>query len=62
MNSLGKRGVAALIAQSYYHSTTKYFSGICARPNIALMYRYDAYDHAIVQERVAQFRDQTRRY
>jgi sulfite reductase (NADPH) hemoprotein beta-component len=26
------------------------------------MYRYDAYDHAIVQERVAQFRDQTRRY
>jgi len=26
------------------------------------MYRYDQYDHAIVQERVAQFRDQTRRY
>jgi len=26
------------------------------------MYRYDAYDHAIVAERVAQFRDQTRRY
>jgi sulfite reductase (NADPH) hemoprotein beta-component len=26
------------------------------------MYRYDTYDHAIVQERVAQFRDQTRRY
>src|SRR5512135_3511947 len=26
------------------------------------MYRYDAYDHAIVRERVSQFRDQTRRY
>jgi len=26
------------------------------------MYRYDDYDHAIVQARVAQFRDQTRRY
>jgi sulfite reductase (NADPH) hemoprotein beta-component len=26
------------------------------------MYRYDHYDHAIVAERVAQFRDQTRRY
>ena len=26
------------------------------------MYRYDAYDHTIVQERVAQFREQTRRY
>ena len=26
------------------------------------MYRYDAHDHAIVAERVAQFRDQTRRY
>jgi sulfite reductase (NADPH) hemoprotein beta-component len=26
------------------------------------MYRYDRYDHAIVAERVAQFRDQTRRY
>jgi sulfite reductase (NADPH) hemoprotein beta-component len=26
------------------------------------MYRYDTYDHAIVAERVAQFRDQTRRF
>src|SRR5947207_10112462 len=26
------------------------------------MYRYDALDHSIVAERVAQFRDQTRRY
>ena len=26
------------------------------------MYRYDHYDHAIVRARVAQFRDQTRRY
>ena len=26
------------------------------------MYRYDAYDRQIVQERVAQYRDQTRRY
>src|SRR5436853_2216451 len=26
------------------------------------MYRYDQYDHAIVRDRVAQFRDQTRRY
>ncbi|OHC67097.1 MAG: sulfite reductase [Rhodocyclales bacterium RIFCSPLOWO2_02_FULL_63_24] len=26
------------------------------------MYRYDDYDHTIVQARVAQFRDQTRRY
>src|SRR4030042_1770182 len=26
------------------------------------MYRYDARDHRIVAERVAQFRDQTRRY
>ena len=26
------------------------------------MYRYDAFDHRLVQERVAQFRDQTRRY
>ena len=26
------------------------------------MYKYDAYDQAIVDERVAQFRDQTRRY
>jgi sulfite reductase (NADPH) hemoprotein beta-component len=26
------------------------------------MYRYDAYDHALVADRVAQFRDQTRRY
>src|SRR5258708_16668913 len=26
------------------------------------MYRYDSYDHALVQERVAQFRDQTRRF
>ena len=26
------------------------------------MYRYDDYDHAIVQARVAQFRNQTRRY
>ena len=26
------------------------------------MYRYDAYDRRIVEERVAQFRDQTRRY
>ena len=25
------------------------------------MYRYDTYDHQIVQERVAQFRDQVRR-
>jgi sulfite reductase (NADPH) hemoprotein beta-component len=26
------------------------------------MYRYDSHDHALVAERVAQFRDQTRRY
>ena len=26
------------------------------------MYRYDSYDQTIVDERVAQFRDQTRRY
>src|SRR3978361_2088882 len=26
------------------------------------MYRYDAYDHALVQQRVDQFRDQTRRF
>src|SRR6476469_6058535 len=26
------------------------------------MYRYDDYDHTLVQERVAQFRDQTGRY
>ena len=26
------------------------------------MYRYDAYDQAIVDQRVAQFRDQTNRY
>jgi sulfite reductase (NADPH) hemoprotein beta-component len=26
------------------------------------MYRYDSFDHALVAERVAQFRDQTRRY
>src|SRR6202008_2982996 len=26
------------------------------------MYRYDAYDHRLVAERVAQFRDQTRRF
>ena len=26
------------------------------------MYRYDAIDHALVTQRVAQFRDQTRRY
>src|SRR5476651_456684 len=26
------------------------------------MYRYDSYDHALVAERVAQFRDQTRRF
>ena len=26
------------------------------------MYRYDDYDHAIVQARVAQFRGQTERY
>jgi len=26
------------------------------------MYHYDDYDHAIVQARVAQFADQTRRY
>ena len=26
------------------------------------MYRYDAYDHALIAERVAQYRDQTRRY
>ena len=26
------------------------------------MYRYDAYDHALLADRVAQFRDQTRRY
>src|SRR5688572_19489264 len=26
------------------------------------MYRYDAYDHALLAERVAQYRDQTRRY
>jgi len=26
------------------------------------MYKYDAYDQALVDERVAQFRDQTRRY
>src|SRR5664279_1959459 len=26
------------------------------------MYRYDSYDHAIVADRVAQYRDQTRRY
>src|SRR3954465_15879749 len=26
------------------------------------MYRYDDYDHAIVQDRVSQFRDQTRRF
>jgi sulfite reductase (NADPH) hemoprotein beta-component len=26
------------------------------------MYRYDAYDHALVADRVAQFRDQTRRH
>jgi len=26
------------------------------------MYRYDAYDQKLVDERVAQFADQTRRY
>jgi len=26
------------------------------------MYRYDAFDQRLVNERVAQFRDQTRRY
>ncbi len=26
------------------------------------MYRYDAYDHALIAERVAQYRDQTRRF
>src|SRR6187549_3029853 len=26
------------------------------------MYRYDAYDHSIVRDRVAQYRDQVRRY
>src|ERR1041384_6679608 len=26
------------------------------------MYRYDAFDHRLVQERVGQFRDQTRRF
>jgi len=26
------------------------------------MYQYDSYDQALVDERVAQFRDQTRRY
>ena len=26
------------------------------------MYRYDAYDHRLLAERVAQFRDQTRRF
>jgi sulfite reductase (NADPH) hemoprotein beta-component len=26
------------------------------------MYRYDAYDHALIQDRVAQFRDQTARF
>ena len=26
------------------------------------MYKYDNYDHAIVNERVQQFRDQTRRF
>src|SRR3954471_7179399 len=33
-----------------------------AHPTIQLMYRYDNYDKALQQERVSQFRDQTRRY
>ena len=33
-----------------------------AARTIGLMYRYDAYDQTLVDQRVAQFRDQTRRY
>src|SRR5690242_283643 len=46
----------------YDHITTKYFSGIRGYPRIGVMYRYDAYDQQIVNERVAQYRDQTRRF
>ena len=35
-----------------------YLSAISGPP----MYRYDAFDHRLVRERVAQFRDQTRRF
>src|ERR1700687_3422248 len=47
---------------SYQYSTRKYFPGICRASTIGRMYRYDSYDQAIVDDRVAQFRDQTRRY
>lgn len=35
---------------------------VTANPEPPAMYRYDAFDHRLVAERVAQFRDQTRRY
>src|SRR3954451_18374558 len=52
----------ALIPWSYEHSTIKYFSDIRVSHSMGVMYRYDAYDQKIVDERVAQFRDQTRRF
>src|SRR3954468_24927002 len=47
---------------SYYHITIKYFSRIRVSHTMGGMYRYDAYDRQLLSERVAQFRDQTRRF
>src|SRR4051812_36307303 len=55
-------GSPALIPYGYEHSTIKYFSDIRVSHSMGVMYRYDAYDQKIVDERVAQFRDQTRRF
>ncbi len=48
--------------RSYQNITRKYFSGMSDIRSIRAMYRYDEYDRTLVAERVAQFRDQTRRY
>src|SRR3954470_9772354 len=55
-------GSPTLIPYGYEHSTIKYFSDIRVSHSMGVMYRYDAYDQKIVDERVAQFRDQTRRF
>ena len=51
-----------LITGGADHTTKGYLGGSGARPIIEGMYQYDQLDQAFVDQRVAEFRDQTRRF
>jgi len=55
-------GVARPIVHGYQFMPAGYYQGRCAALMMKPMYRYDAMDKTLVNERVAQFRDQTRRF